>query len=126
MVENAMNRIDNESYEWKDTLLEGLKYSVDNRQFLINAIMHTNGQNSFVNHVANIDIKALSDYIKRTQNWEELPVDIEAWIKIYCYGIVQLSCDWLIDKMPIPLEEFVKLLEKALPEPLKKYLYNFD
>ena len=36
MVENAMNRIDNESYEWKDTLLEGLKYSVDNRQFLVN------------------------------------------------------------------------------------------
>ena len=126
MVEETMNKINNTDYEWKDTLLDGIKYSVENRQFIINAIMHTSGQNSFIYHVSKIDIKALSNYIMKSNNLESLPMDVEAWIKIYCFGIVQLSCEWLINKMPIPIDEFVTLLEEGLPSPLKKYLYKYD
>ena len=126
MVEKTMNRINNDDYEWKDALNDALKYSVENRNFLINAIMHTSGQNSFINNVSKIDIKALSDYIKKQHNLKQLPEDLEVWVKLYCFGIVQLSCEWLINKMPIQMNQFVKLLEDGLPAPLKKYLYKID
>lgn len=124
MVAKNMNRLNNDGYELRDALFDGLKYSVDNRQFLINAMMHTNGQHSFADYVAQIDIKALSEHILKSQGWKELPNEIDTLIKVYCFGIVQFCCEWLINRMPIPIEELVNLLEKALPEPLKKYLYK--
>ncbi len=43
-------------------------------------------------------------------------------LKLYVFGTVQLVCEWLIDKMPIPIEEFATVLEAGLPSELKQYL----
>ena len=116
-VEKIMNKIGKCGYEWRDTLFDGIKYSVDNRKFLINAIIHTEGQNSFINHVSKVNYKVLSDYIKMSNKLEELPQDVEVLVKIYVYGTVCMMCEWLINKMPIPMEKFIKLIEEGVPEP---------
>ena len=86
--------------------------------------MNTGGQNSFINHVAQFNIKILSDYIKRSQKIETLPTDTEIFIKVYCYGTVCMLCEFLTKDFPISAENVVKLFEDAVPESLKKYLYK--
>ena len=125
-VEKIVNKIGKDGYEWRNAVFDSVKYSVDNRKFLINAIMHTSGQNSFINNISNINIKILSNYIKVNNNLNTLPQDVEVLLKIYVYGTVCMLCEWLITKMPISVEKFVHLLENGLPEPLKPYLYKND
>ena len=121
-AEKIMNKIDSNNYTWKNSLTEGINYFFDNKNFLKNLMMNTSGQDSFINYVANFNIKILSDYIKRSQNLDTLPSEIEIAVKIYCYGTVCIICEMLIKDFPIPVENFVSLLEKSLPESLKKFL----
>ena len=122
-AEKIMNRIDINGYTWKDSLTDGINYFFENRKFLKNLMLNTGGQDSFINYVANFNIKILSDFIKRTRNIEELPTDTEIYVKFYCYGTVCTICEMLMKDCSIPVDFFVNLLEKALPEPLKKFLY---
>lgn len=123
-AEKIMNKIDTENYSWKDSLTDGINYFFANKDFLKNLMTNTSGQDSFINYVANFNVKILSDYIKRNKNLENLTADIEIYVKIYCYGTVCTICEMLIKDFPIPIEDFVNFLENALPEPLKKFLYQ--
>ena len=125
-AEKIMNKINSENYSWKDSLTDGMNYFFDNRIFLKNLMLNTSGQDSFINYVANFNVKILSDYIKKIHNFENLPADVEIYVKIYCYGTVCTICEMLIKDFPISIEIFVKLLEDALPEPLKKFLCEVD
>jgi len=66
----------------------------------------------------------MSDFIKSSQNLKKLPLKTEMLLKIYVYGTVQLICEWLVNDMPVPIEEFVIFLEDGLPAPLKVYFYE--
>ena len=121
-AEKIMHKINLTKYVWKDSLTDGINFFFDNRIFLKNLMLNTGGQDSFINYVANFNIKILSDYIKRSQKIETLPIEIEVAVKVYCYGTVCTICEMLIKDFPIPVDDFVKMLENALPEPLKKFL----
>lgn len=123
-MEKIFSKIDGKNYTWKDTLTEGLNYFLDNKEFLKNLIAHTSGQDSFINYVAQFNIKILSDYIKRSHNLEKLSPDVEIFIKVYCYGTVCTFCEMLTNPTPVSDELFVKSIEKSLPEPLKKFFYK--
>ncbi|MBR2180089.1 MAG: TetR/AcrR family transcriptional regulator C-terminal domain-containing protein [Selenomonadaceae bacterium] len=123
-VEKIMNKIGNNGYDWKHTLIDGVKYAVDNKKFLINAITHTNGQNSFINNMTRINVKVFLDVIKRNNNFDEIPKNLEILSKIYIYGSVCMLCEWLINRDSVDFEEFIKILEDSLPETLRRYLYK--
>ena len=76
-AEKIMNRIGVGGYEWRDSLRDGFKYFLDNREFLKNLIANTGGQDSFINYVARFNVKILSEYIQRENNFDELPRDLE-------------------------------------------------
>ena len=123
-AENIMKKIDGENYTWKDSLTDGLNYFLDNKKFLKNLVLNTGGQDSFINYIARYNVKILSDYIKRSHNLKKISADVEICIKIYCYGTVCIFCEILTAPLTVPTEEFVNILEKSLPEPLKKFLYK--
>lgn len=120
----VMDRIGSGGYEWRDSLADGLNYFLENREFLRNLVEHTGGQDSFLNYVARFNVKILSDHLRRTQHWEELPPDVEIFVKVYCYGTVCMFIELLTNPLPMPAVEFVGLIEKSLPEPLRKFLYK--
>ena len=122
-AEKIINRVNFIDYSWKNTLIDWIIYSIENKNFLKNLILNTSGQDSFINYVANVNIKILSNYVKRSQNIENLPTDIEISVKVYCYGTVCMLCEMILKDLPIPTEDFIKFLENALPESLKKFLY---
>ncbi len=120
-VEKIMSQMGNNGYEWRDAVREGLTYFLDNREFLKNLVANTSGQDSFINYVAKFSVEIFSDYIKHTQNLDELPNDLKIFTRVYCYGMVCTFCEFLVAPIPVTDEELVVLLEKSLPEPLKKY-----
>ena len=95
---------------------------VDNRRFIINALKNTSGQNSFLCYVSQIHVTALRELICSTIGSKELPLRVETLLKLYVLGTVHLVCKWLIDKMPISIEEFATVLAAGLPSELKQYL----
>lgn len=119
-IKNIINRLDGENYTLRDGIFDVLKYFSDNRKFLLNAIKNTSGQNYFLNHVSQIHFNAFYGFIKSKSDCE-LPEKIEILSKVYCFGTVQTSCEWLINAMPIPIEEFTNFLYAGLPEELKKF-----
>lgn len=123
-VEKIMSQMGRDGYEWRDAVREALRYFLENREFLRNLVANTSGQDSFINYVARFSVRIFSDYIKQTQNWDELPRDLEIFVRVYCYGTVCTFCEFLTAPIPVTDEEFVALIEKSLPEPLKKYLYK--
>lgn len=124
VAEKIMQKIDIDGYELKDILTEVFEYFLDNKEFMKNLLAHTSGQDSFINYMAHFNVKILSDYIKRSQHLEKISPDLEISMKVYCYGMVCTFCEVLINPMPISDKEFVKSIEKSLPEPLKKFLYK--
>ena len=123
-AEKIMSRIGKSGYQWRDTLSDGIKYALDNKNFLINAIEHTGGYDSFINNISKVNLKVFLDSIKSGGNLKTIPSDIIIISKIYVYGTVCMLCEWLIDENDINADDFVKMLEYSLPTPLKKYLYE--
>ncbi len=120
-VEKIILKIDGEKFFWRDALSDTLEYLQANKNFMQNLIFNTGGQTSFINYMAQFNIKILSNYIKRSQQIETIPPDLEICIKFYCYGTVCIICEFLAKDFPA---NFVELLANALPEPLKKFLYS--
>lgn len=120
-IADIVNKIDNDRYTLQNSIADVVEYFCSNRDFLKNLIMNTSGQTSFINYVAKSHIKILSDYIKRTQKIESLPIDTKIFVKIYCYGTVCTLCELLIKPSSISTAELVKFFVDALPDPLQKY-----
>ena len=64
-VEKIMNKIDGENYFWKNTLSDGINFFLENKNFLLNAITHTSGQNSFINNMTRVNLKIFLDSVKK-------------------------------------------------------------
>ena len=54
---------------------------------------------------------------------ENIPADILTTVKVYCYGTVQYTFEWLLSDRPISREEYADVMERCLPNPLRQYLY---
>lgn len=60
-----MSKIDKDGYRWRDTLLDGARYYYDNRSYIINALKHTSGQDSFVGYVTRNNNEVLAKEVRR-------------------------------------------------------------
>ena len=99
-VNEIMNKIGENTYVWRDTLLDGAKYFYDNRQFLVNALKHTSGQDSFVEYVRKLNIDLVSGEIPKKLMTEQIPAEILSVLKIYTrrYSKIYKKCAVEISK----------------------------
>ena len=120
-VQEIMNRIGHDGYQWRDTLSDGMRYFAERKKELLNAFKHTGGRDAFINYMMKINIDLLCAEIRKQM--ENIPDDLLMMIKIYCYGTVIYICEWVTDNMPVSPEKVAEIMEKCLPEPLRPYLY---
>ena len=100
-VENIMGQIGRNGYRWRDTLADAAKYFSENRSFAMNALNHTSGRDSFLNLLQMVNSELLSAEVRKKLMTDTIPSDILTMIKIYCYGTVQYTCEWLMNNLPI-------------------------
>ena len=121
-AQGHVSRIGTDGYTWSDTLLDGLRFYEENRTFMANALAHTSGRDSFIGQINEADIGYITAEIKRKTGIDAIPDDLDALIRIYCYGTGQYLCDWLMSSNPASCEMVAKAMEAAIPEQLTPYL----
>lgn len=119
---NNIAKIGTNGYVWKDTFLDGMRFYEENRKFMINALKHTSGRDSFLFQMSEMNIQFIEDEIKKKLKVSECPPDLSAIAKMFCYGTNQFLYDWLIEKSDLSYEQVADLMEKSIPEVLRPYL----
>ena len=121
-VAEIVDRVCEDDYLWKQTLYDGARLYYENKDYLANLLKHTSGHDSFMRYMAEINCAALEKYILSVNGDQKLTHEEMMYVKIYCYGIVCLACEWIMGQTDTTIEEIAKVYEQSIPEPLKKYL----
>ena len=121
-VAQIMGKIDEKNYTWKQTLRDGAEGFQKEREYLANLFLHTSGHDSFVRYMTEINYNALKNHILSVSGRKELDEKTEMFIRIYCLGTVNLTCEWIFGKYTATPEELAEIYENSLPDPLRNYL----
>jgi len=121
-IAKIMSQINGKDYGWKQTLLDGARQFRSQKEYLANLFQHTTGHDSFVRYMADIHFAALKRHILGANGKSALDEKDELYVRIYCLGTVNLTCEWILGKYDAAPEEIADIYENSLPEPLRKYL----
>jgi AcrR family transcriptional regulator len=121
-VREIMAKTGKDDYEWKTTLLEGALLFHGQRDYLKNLLLHTNGYESFLRYMKQLHFESLSKCVLDASGMKELDVKSEMYVRTYCQGTVELSCDWIMGLYDVTPEELAEVFENCLPQPLHQYL----
>ena len=122
-LEQIMGRIAYDEISWRQTLIEGAQYYSAHREYLENLLLHTSGYDAFVRNMTEINYQSLKQAVLRSARLTELDEKTDMLIRLYVFGTVQLSCEWIIGKYKASPERLAEVYELALPETLRQYLY---
>ena len=104
-----MRKIGADGYRWQDALWEWARYFSEERGFLLNALRHTSGHDSFLTHMQKINIDLLTAEVKKRLGAKPLSPVLEGAIRLYCYGLSCLCFDWLTAETPLPPDDFAQI-----------------
>lgn len=121
-VQNYRNKIGQDGYDWEDMMRDTLHFLEKNRGFMVNALKHTRGSNSFTIQLIERNLAYTTDDILKKRNGEPIPDDMMAIIKIFCYGAGQYLCEWLVDSEPASCETMAARMDASVPKILRPYL----
>ena len=119
-----MSKIGMNSYSWRDTLLDGARYFAEKREYFLNALKHTSGQDSFIQYMQKVNSELMLTEVRKKLMTEYIPDEIYGMIKVYVYGTVHHMLEWLMNDRSLSPEKVAEIWEHSLPEPLKQYLYD--
>lgn len=117
-----MDQTENTDYEWKRTLIEGSFLFEEQKDYLKNLLLHTNGLDSFSRYMKQVHFDSLRKCVLDTSGMKELDVKTEMYVRTYCQGTTDLTCDWIMGMYDVTPEELAEVFEECLPYPLHKYL----
>lgn len=109
---------------WQQTLHSVADYFSVHRKYLANLLTHTSGYDSFFAHMTEIHSKNMLRILEGLADTKSLDEQIKMYCRIYCYGTVLFSCDWILGKYDLSEKELSNVYEEALPEPLRRVLYK--
>ena len=112
-----------EGYEWKQIVTDCMRFFDKNRKYMKNLLLNTKGMDSFMRYFADANIGHITECILKNASMKELSHDLEVYVRVYIFGTVQLTCQWLLGESDSTADHLAELFEKAVPEPLKEYLY---
>ena len=121
-IEEIMDRIDDNGYTWRQSLSDAADYYERGKNYLANLMLHTSGHDAFILYMNEINFNALEKHILKVSGEEVLVEATRMYIRLYCFGTVSLTCEWVLGRYEAAAVELAEVFEKSLPEPLKPYL----
>jgi hypothetical protein len=100
-----------------------MAFYVSNKDYIQNLIKNTGGHDAFVRYMSEANIDHLTKYILKLSGQKQLDSDTAIHVYIYCYGMAQTVCEWLLGNIKCDPDHLADLFEKALPESLRDILY---
>ena len=121
-VAEVVDQTESDNYPWKQTLYDGAKLYLKNKEYLVNLLQNTSGHDSFMRYMTEINCASLENYILSVNGNQKLTHEEMMNVRMFCHGIVGLACEWIMGQIDTTLEEIAEVYEQSIPEPLKKYL----
>ena len=117
-----MNQTERADYPWESTLTDGARLFNEQRDYLRNLLLHTTGYDSFERYMKTLHFESLKKVVLGLFGAEELDVKTEMYVRTYCQGTVDLTCDWILGLYDVTPEELAEVYENCLPVPLREIL----
>ena len=122
-LEKLMEQAAYDENSWRRTLSDAARYYSEHRDYLANLLLHTSGYDAFVRNMTEINYESLKQAVLRTAGLSELDGKTDMLIRLYVFGTVLLTCEWIVGKYPASAALLAEVYEQALPEPLRQHLY---
>ncbi|MBR1455952.1 MAG: TetR family transcriptional regulator [Oscillospiraceae bacterium] len=122
-LERITEQIAYNEASWRQTLSDAANYYSDHKEYLANLLLHTTGYDAFVRNMTAINYASLKQAVLKSAGTSELDRKTEMLIRLYVFGTVQLSCEWIVGHDQESPQLLAEVYEQALPEPLRQYLY---
>ena len=123
-IAEVMDKIGEDGYTWEKTLIEGATGFYENKRILENLFLHTEGMDAFIKYMTDINFNALRKHVLKVMGKEQIDEKTEMYIRLYCMGTADLTCEWILGKYNASPEEFAEVYRNSLPLPLHPYLLN--
>lgn len=123
-LEKILDRIAFDETSWRQTLLDAAAYYQAHREYLANLLLNTNGYDSFIRNMTEINTNSLTKKILQSCKADTLQEDVRMLIELYTSGSVYLTCEWILGQYEAEPKELARIYELSLPEPLKQYLHE--
>lgn len=81
----------------------------------------SNDYNNLVNYDFNCIYEFYKGIIEKNLD-RSVDDDLDFLLKMYCKGSIDMTVDWVLNDMPISIEEIVGLLIEALPKRLEPFI----
>ena len=121
-IRSIVDKLEYTEGSWKKVLTEVAKYFEEQRDYISNLLLHTNGYDSFVHNMTQIHYERLRYLIQKVAPENKLDEMTEMVIRVYCYGTVHLTCEWILGKYKVSFDELTQVYVNTLPTPLNQYL----
>ena len=122
-IKEILDQVGGDRTTWKQALSDVAAYYEENGIYLKNLLLHTNGYDSFSRYMTEINNDILNERIRLTCGDDTIDEKTEMFIRLYCFGTVCLTCEWIMGKYSVGREDLIDVYERSLPESLHKYLY---
>ena len=108
-----MARIDIDGYSWADACQDAARYYEAQKNFLANLLLNTNGLDSFLDSMTEINCTKSRDYLLRKTKKEKLDKKTELLIRLYCLGASKLVSEWILGKLTATASEIAEILQEG-------------
>lgn len=117
-IEKILDQVEGHKTSWKQALTDAAEYYSSHREYLSNLLLHTSGYDSFVRYMTEINYDSLKKRIIISFGAGDLDEKTEMYIRIYCLGTVNLTCEWILGHFSVSHEVLKEVYELSLPKPL--------
>lgn len=79
------------------------------------------------NNLVNYDFNCIYEFYKgiiENNLGHQVEQDIDFLLKMYCKGSIDMTVDWVLNDMPLAIDEMVILLIEALPKRLEPFILD--
>ena len=120
-ISKLMEGAAKKEHSWRTTIIDALIHFHNEKKYLTNLLKSTCGHDSFIRYMSEINIEVTVSLIMKLSG-DNLDKQTEGCIRLYCMGTVAMTCEWILGKLDVTVEELTEIYEKSLPEPLRSYL----
>ena len=117
-----MERLNKKDYLRSQVLLDWATYFQQEKEYLMNLLLHTSGHDAFIQYMTEINTEAFTDYIVSHGRQSELDEKTTMLIRAYCLGTVCLTCEWILGRYTAAPSDLAAVYEQAMPLPLQQLL----
>ncbi|WP_297281998.1 TetR/AcrR family transcriptional regulator [uncultured Anaerococcus sp.] len=120
--DELLKKFESGKITYHEALMENIKFYYDHKNFFLNAIKNTSGQDSYTKMSIEESYRMSYDYILRKNHISNLNNEIDFYLRMYISGGVLMYAYWA-EKMPeTSVKELAHYLENAIPNKLKAYI----